>query len=114
MDNFSLYSILLQRSAQLPDLASTLATNTNIHKVSIPYPTTTATTTATTTTTTATTNATNTNTVLTSTALIHACVFASTVSKKAAELAFSTKGRSMTAPDVIEHIGQAFVYSHLE
>ncbi len=41
-------------------------------------------------------------------ALIHACIFASTVAKRAAEVAFADKGRSMTAPDAIERIGTAF------
>jgi hypothetical protein len=41
-------------------------------------------------------------------AAVHACVFASVVTKQAAELAFAQKGRSMTASDVVEHIGEAF------
>ena len=75
-------TVLFQRAAPLPDLAATLSSLT----------------------------ATTTNsTANTHNALVHACVLASSVSKKAAELAFGNKGRSMTAPDVIERIGEAFV-----
>lgn len=45
-------------------------------------------------------------------AALHACIFASVVSKKASEVAFAEKGRSMTAPDVIEKIGAAFQIIH--
>ena len=47
-------------------------------------------------------------------AAIHACILASVVTRRAAELAFREKGRSMTAPDVIEHLGRAFVDIHPE
>jgi hypothetical protein len=39
---------------------------------------------------------------------IYACIFASTVTKKASELAYAHKKRAMTTPDVIENIGPAF------
>ena len=41
-------------------------------------------------------------------ACVHACILASIVAKQASELAFASKGRSMTAPDVIDQIGAAF------
>jgi hypothetical protein len=41
-------------------------------------------------------------------AAIYACIFASTVTKKASELAYAHKKRAMTTPDVIENIGPAF------
>ena len=41
-------------------------------------------------------------------ALLHSCLFASAVAKKASEYAFADKGRSMTAPDAIQQIGRAF------
>jgi NAD(P)H-hydrate repair Nnr-like enzyme with NAD(P)H-hydrate dehydratase domain len=47
-------------------------------------------------------------------AAVHACILASVVSKKAAELAFARKGRAMTAPDVVEQIGAAFQEIHPE
>jgi NAD(P)H-hydrate repair Nnr-like enzyme with NAD(P)H-hydrate dehydratase domain len=47
-------------------------------------------------------------------AAVHACVFASILTKQAAELAFAQKGRSMTAPDVVEQIGAAFRRLHPE
>ena len=39
---------------------------------------------------------------------IYACIFASAVTKKASELAYTHKKRAMTTPDVIENIGPAF------
>ena len=39
---------------------------------------------------------------------VQACIMASALAKQAAELAFELKGRSMTAPDVLEQIGSAF------
>jgi NAD(P)H-hydrate repair Nnr-like enzyme with NAD(P)H-hydrate dehydratase domain len=39
---------------------------------------------------------------------IQACLLSTVLSKRAAEYAFAMKGRSMTAPDVVEHIGEAF------
>jgi hypothetical protein len=47
-------------------------------------------------------------------AAVQACILASVVSKKAAELAFARKGRAMTAPDVVEQIGAAFQEIHPE
>lgn len=47
-------------------------------------------------------------------AALHACIFASVVSRKASEVAFAVKGRSMTAPDVIESLGAAFRIIHPE
>jgi NAD(P)H-hydrate repair Nnr-like enzyme with NAD(P)H-hydrate dehydratase domain len=41
-------------------------------------------------------------------ACVQACALACMVSKRASELAFAAHGRSMTAPDVVEHIGAAF------
>jgi len=41
-------------------------------------------------------------------AAVHACIFASVVTKRAGEKAFQEKGRSMTAPDVIDQLGSAF------
>jgi NAD(P)H-hydrate repair Nnr-like enzyme with NAD(P)H-hydrate dehydratase domain len=35
-------------------------------------------------------------------------MLAAMVSKRASELAFAEKGRSMTAPDVVEQLGAAF------
>jgi len=39
---------------------------------------------------------------------IYACIFASAITKKASELAYASKNRAMTTPDVIENIGAAF------
>jgi len=39
---------------------------------------------------------------------IYACIFASSVTKKASELAYAHMKRAMTTPDVIENIGPAF------
>lgn len=47
-------------------------------------------------------------------AAVQACVLASVVTKLAAELAFAAQGRSMTAPDVVTHIGRAFQVLHPE
>lgn len=37
-----------------------------------------------------------------------ACVLASSVTKRASQLAYRVKGRSMTAPDMIDQLGAAF------
>ncbi|KAJ1431641.1 hypothetical protein B484DRAFT_395382 [Ochromonadaceae sp. CCMP2298] len=47
-------------------------------------------------------------------AAVHACIFASALTKRAAERAFQQQGRAMTAPDVIEQLGRAFVDLHPE
>ena len=47
-------------------------------------------------------------------ACVYACILASIVAKQASELAFASKGRSMTAPDVIDQIGAAFRKVHPE
>lgn len=103
-----------QRAHLLPDLSTALANDVNVHQQTFPILMTQHITT--------TTNMNPNTSVPSSTdtcsttpskpdvhnALIHACIFASTVAKRAAEMAFADKGRSMTAPDVIERIGAAF------
>ena len=112
---FNVPSLSLQRVHLLPDLSSALADNTNVHQQTFPIEptqsmrnTTTATIDSSTSDPTGDTSSTTPSKPDLHNALIHACIFASTVAKRAAELAFADKGRSMTAPDVIERIGSAF------
>lgn len=100
----------LQRSHLLPDLSTTLTATPHIHQQSFPIAVTQQiTTTPILPVTLDPTSSPTTNTSPNQhNALIYACIFASTVAKRAAELTFADKGRSMTAPDVIERIGTAF------
>ena len=50
-------------------------------------------------------------------ACLYAAMLTATVTKKASALAFKQMGRSMTAPDVLQHLGRSFasvVDDHVE
>lgn len=102
-------SAYLQRAHLLPDLSSAVVATPHIHQQTFPIAVTQQiTTTPILPVTLDPSSPTNTTSPNQHNALIYACIFASTVAKRAAELAFADKRRSMTAPDVIERIGTAF------